>query len=280
MKQTTKRMVLTLVMSVLIILFAPIIQTKASGTGNPKINQEKEEEGVLELVHNPELHVYGASSITLEQLNLIQFNKVGYIINMCSLKFSPSKKSKLWSKLKLNQKVQYADYSKHHKIVRSGNKVFFINSKNISRRKLKTWDYEVSGDKCKTYESYKAIGTKGRSTQSKLQAQAITREDGVRTVDGRVCIAVGSHYKANIGQYVDIHLKNGTVIEAIIGDWKADCHTVNNHTLGLNHDAIEVIVDVHTLKKTSKVSGDMSDLCKAWDSKVTKIVKYDKNYFK
>ena len=160
-----------------------------------------------------------------------------------------------------------------------GNKLFFVNSKNISKKKLKTTEYSVSGDRCKTYESYTAIGTKGRSTQSKLQAKAETREDGVRVYKDRVCIAIGSHYKANIGQYVDIHLKNGTVIECVVGDWKANQHTVNNHTLGLNHDAIEVIVDVKTLKKTSKVSGDMSDLCKAWDAKVTKIVKYDINAF-
>jgi hypothetical protein len=274
MKQTLLRIVL-LVVTVLIINSNPI-QTNASES-NPKSSQEREEEGELKLITGETITAYGASDVNTTAG--ILFNKIGYITSMCEMLYTPSIKSRVGNRLKLNAKIRYADYNKRFKILKSGKQVFFIKSKWISKNRIKTKSFNVSGDRCKTYESYTAIGTKGRSTQSKLQAKAETRKDGVRVVNDRVCIAVGSHYKANIGQYVDVHLKNGTIIECIVGDWKANCHTINNHTLGLNHDAIEVIVDVKTLKKTSKVSGDMSDLCKAWDSKVKKIVTYDKNVF-
>ena len=275
MKQTSK--ILFLVLTVLIMVVTPTIQTKAMS--NCKQSQEKEEDGVVDLIKVGETQVVGGK-IDPAMVDQIKFNKKGYINDITRLRHKPSKKSRLHTRLTLNSKIMYANYNKKYKIVKgSKNRVFFINSKFISKKPIKTTLYSVSGDRCKTYESYTAIGTKGRSIQSKLQAQAQTRKDGVRTVKDRVCIAIGSHYKANIGQYVDVHLKNGTIIECVVSDWKANQHTVNNHTLGLHHDAIEVIVDVKTLKKNSKVSGDMSDLCKAWDSKVTKIVKYDKNYF-
>ena len=77
----------------------------------------------------------------------------------------------------------------------------------------------------KSYMPYTAITSKN-SNQYKLQhTEAYTGEHGIRQVDGRYCIALGSYFGKEIGTYYDLVLENGTVIPCILADRKADIHT-------------------------------------------------------
>lgn len=79
----------------------------------------------------------------------------------------------------------------------------------------------------KSFMDYRTI-TDRTSRQYKLQESADTDPDtGIRMVDGRYCIAVGSYYYQHmtIGTYVDIVMENGTVLPCIYAEAKSDADT-------------------------------------------------------
>lgn len=132
----------------------------------------------------------------------------------------------------------------------------------------------------KSYESWRAI-TSEASPHYELQNEyAYTGEDGIRMVEGRYCIALGSYFTTIIGQYVDVVLENGTVIECILGDQKADAHTDEPHIAHLTDGSIvEFIVDKEEIASLPRKLGNMSYAYEHWHSPVSKIIVYDKNFF-
>ena len=50
-------------------------------------------------------------------------------------------------------------------------------------------------------------------------------ETGIRMVDGRYCIAVGTGYCSEIGTKIDLVMSNGSTLECILGDVKSPDHT-------------------------------------------------------
>ena len=96
----------------------------------------------------------------------------------------------------------------------------------------------------KPYENYRNI-TNTSSPQYRLQQEAYTGDYGIRMVGDRYCVAMGSYWATKIGTKMDIYLESGEVIKVILGDNKQDCHTTNNHRIGVNdRDVIEFIVDI------------------------------------
>ncbi len=127
----------------------------------------------------------------------------------------------------------------------------------------------------KSYMSYKAIKNKS-SDQYKLQKKASTGTYGIRMVNGRYCIAVGTGVGAKIGQYVDVVLRNGTVIKCIVGDYKANSITDKKNLVTKSNGCVtEFIVSKSKLKSAAKTSGDISSCCSAWDSPVAYIKVYN-----
>ena len=135
----------------------------------------------------------------------------------------------------------------------------------------------ISGDKRKSYESYKALTNK-KSKQYQLQQVATTGEDGGRMIDGRYLVATGSGISHEIGKCIDVKLANGKVIPCVIGDAKQNCHTNANNTIGLDGGAIEFIVDQSTIDKEVKKQGNMELANEGWDSKVVSVEILDKSY--
>jgi len=132
----------------------------------------------------------------------------------------------------------------------------------------------------KSYENYTCITSK-TSPHYKLQRQyAYTGNFGIRMVDGRYCIALGSYFTTTIGQYIDIVLKNGVVIPCILGDQKSDAHTDKRHIAHRTDKSIvEFIVDKNKLPHQAKIIGNISYCCDEWQSPVVQIIIYDKNFF-
>lgn len=97
-----------------------------------------------------------------------------------------------------------------------------------------------------TYMAYTAV-TATSSPQYKLlnASYAYTDEEtGIRMVDGRYCIALGSGYTSLIGEKVNLVMKDGSVIKCILGDQKADEHTdFTNRFQKYDGSVAEIIVD-------------------------------------
>ena len=132
----------------------------------------------------------------------------------------------------------------------------------------------------KSYESYKAITSK-TSPHYKLQNQyAITGPEGIRKVDDRFCVALGSYFTTTIGQYVDVVLANGTIIPCILGDQKSDKHTDELHIAHMSDGSIvEFIVDLDVLNELPRKMGNISYVYPEWRSPVVQVIVYDTNFF-
>lgn len=107
----------------------------------------------------------------------------------------------------------------------------------------------------KTYESYTCINNTS-SAQYALQQEAYTGDYGIRMVDGRYCVAMGTYWTTEIGTCMDIYLESGEVIPVILGDLKQNIHTDETNRYGLtNHDVLEFIVDMSEVPDEVLYSG-------------------------
>jgi hypothetical protein len=126
----------------------------------------------------------------------------------------------------------------------------------------------------KSFMGHKTFGAK--SNQYRLQCVAQTDVNGLRTVNGRYCVALGTYYTSNIGQYFDLVLANGVTIPCVLGDVKADAHTdATNTYTRFNGCMSEFIVDRRWLNPVIKQSGNVSSLFETWDSPIVKVIVYD-----
>jgi hypothetical protein len=141
-------------------------------------------------------------------------------------------------------------------------------------------EYEIPQHRdFKSYMSYKAL-INHSSPQWKLQSEhAYTGEYGIRQVNERYCIAVGSHFGCRIGQYIDLVLENGVIIPCIMGDGKADQHTDVTNIFSANGCCSEFIVDMSCFSGAAKNSGSTSSVCEEWKSPVKYIRVYKVNVF-
>lgn len=131
----------------------------------------------------------------------------------------------------------------------------------------------------KSYENYLAI-TSTNTPHYKLQHNyAKTADNGIRTVNDRYCIALGSYFTKTIGQYIDVVLQNGTVIECILGDQKSDAHTEWPHVAHPDGSIVEFIIDKKVMDPyVVQITGNVSDLYEEWKSPVVQIIVYDRNF--
>lgn len=114
----------------------------------------------------------------------------------------------------------------------------------------------------KSYMSYTAI-TNQSSKQWALQQQAITNDNGFRCIDGKPLVAVGTGWGLSVGDHAVVYCDGGNNFEVIIGDIKADIHTLSdNKTTASNNCRCEFIVDMSSLNPTVKSRGSVSVLQK------------------
>lgn len=108
----------------------------------------------------------------------------------------------------------------------------------------------------KPYERYTAI-TKKSSAQYKLQQKAYTGDYGIRMVDGRYCVALGTGWATKIGTKLDIYMDTGQIIPVILGDAKRDEHCDPSHRIAsAKREVIEFIVDGAAIPEKVKRTGN------------------------
>lgn len=128
----------------------------------------------------------------------------------------------------------------------------------------------------KTYMDYRKI-TATNTLEYQLQnTVAYTADDGIRMINNRYCIAIGTGFGTRIGQYVDLILENGTRIPCVTGDTKADADTDEDNIFTVFSGCCsEFIVETEKLNNIAQ-SGDISNAHEEWKSPVASIVIYDK----
>lgn len=130
----------------------------------------------------------------------------------------------------------------------------------------------------KSYMSYTAICLKGSNELYLQQNYAYTDDYGIREVEGRYCVAMGTYFGLTVGQYFDLVLANGTVIPCIMSDTKSDKHTDKNNIYTVHSNCCsEFIVDMNYLSRNVKNRGDISYAFEEWNSPVVEVIVYEEN---
>ena len=132
----------------------------------------------------------------------------------------------------------------------------------------------------KSYMDYRTVTNKTSNQYKLINLYTNTGNYGIRMVDDRYCIAVGTYFTTEIGQYLDLILENGTIIPCVLTDIKADIHTDSSNIMTLANGCVsEFVVDTKSLHTTAKRMGDISYCCKEWNSPVVEIIVYNQNVF-
>ena len=216
-------------------------------------------------------------------------------VDNLSVKSNPSKSSKTVGNLEFNEKIEYEGFDKKWFKIEYNGEDAYVNSKYIADKDIGYDSYEQyvldtvigytkfslpENSGFKSFMDYRAITATG-SDQYKLQMlYAETGSNGIRMVNGRYCVAVGSRFTNDIGQYFDLILANGIVIPCVLADQKADVHTDSNNIITEHNGCLsEFVVDTGYLNSTVKQRGNISYAEEGWDSPVVELKLYNKNVF-
>lgn len=108
----------------------------------------------------------------------------------------------------------------------------------------------------KTSRQYKLLNSEAAHTDVKT---------GIRMIDDRYCIALGSYYTHEIGQKVNLVFEDGTVVYCILGECKSDAHTDTTHRFhAVDGSVAEFVVDSEYFKSTEQ----WRELCRGKISQV------------
>ena len=217
--------------------------------------------------------------ITIEDEPVVKKEKytTGWTTDSVNVRKKPNTKSDILDTYSFNTKIQYTDYDGEWAKIKFKDEYAYMHKNYISKKKNRYKEYsvpETSG--FKSFMSYKAITSKS-SPQYKLQHEkAYTGKNGIRQVDGRYCVAIGSYFTNEIGALFDLVLENGTVIPCILADQKADKDTDSQNIITRHNGCLsEFIVDVGNLKREIARMGDVSYFNNNWDSPVESIRVYE-----
>lgn len=126
---------------------------------------------------------------------------------------------------------------------------------------LKSFGLPAVSGETKTYAFYTAVTATGSPQYKLLRSADCTTdpETGIRMVDGRYCVALGSYYGTKIGTKYRITLEGGKELEVILCDQKSDRHTDANHQYAVNNqDIVEFYIERSKLPRG--IRGDYGTL--------------------
>lgn len=247
--------------------------TKAKSMASAdKVNSETESH-IVETTKE----VYEQAKITIEEKK--KEYSTYYVTAKClNIRNNPNKDSDIAGKLLFGQTVNaYSDGEWAE--LEDGT---YVSSEYLSNEEIPYTSYEAPySNGMKSYMPF-SVGDRSifskSSNQYKLQELCYTGNYGIRQYKERYCVAIGSHFNTNIGQYFDLILENGVVIPCVMADQKADCHTDSNNIITVSNGCMtEFVVDTAELYDDAKIMGDISYCTDEWKSRVIEIRVYEKN---
>ena len=202
----------------------------------------------------------------------------GWTTTNVNVRKEPNTDSEVLDVLNFNKKLIFTNFNEDWVKIEFGDGEAFVSKKYVSLEKCPSKKYSVpSYSGYKSWMDYQMITLAGSEQKILQDEYAYTGKYGIRQINGRYCVAVGSHFTTKIGQYFDLILENGEVIPCILADQKADCDTDSDNIFtGHNGCATEFIVDADVLNYYAKRDGDISSCCEEWNSPVETIKIYQK----
>ena len=276
---------------------ALLSSTIISGTN---LNVQKEVKAASSM-NSEEESVYSnlSSGISKNILDFINFDEIknvdfsiewkqGWATADVNLRENPSVNSNVLGTLSFNSQIWYFQFNDEwggitYQTTNEYGEVItrtaYVSSEYIAPSECPYWYFSMPNNSgFKSYMSYKAISSKN-SPQYILQSNhAYTGNYGIRQVNGRYCVAVGTALNVSIGTYIDLILENETVIPCIVADIKSNAHTkADNLTTASNGCVSEFVVETGALPSQVTSRGNISCANDTWNSPVSTIKIYDKN---
>lgn len=205
----------------------------------------------------------------------------GYCITNVNVRTEPNMESEILEVYPIYTEIQYINLKEEWVEIKYGDGLAYIYSDYINTGKPQYKEYSVPHNiGFKSYMSYEAITSKS-SPQYKLQSNyAYTGTYGIRQIDGRFCVALGTAFNASVGTYIDLVLQNGTVIPCVLSDIKANNHTQSNNIVTSHNGCVsEFLVSTKVLNSNAKRDGDISSCQENWKSPVVVVKVYNENAF-
>lgn len=252
-----------------------------------QINYENDSQDLLELINEnnekskSEYVVYKTADSDITQLKSVYVHRdyhfsTGWLKANTNVRaYDGFSNDNILTVLPKYSQVEYEYFNDEWCVIKYEDTVAYVHRDLISDHEITSSTYYAPYNRIKSYMPYIAI-TSRSSAQWKLQQIAYTGTHGIRQVNGRYCIAVGSAYTSKIGQYIDLVLENGTVIPCILADQKADKDTNSENTI-TEHDGslVEFVVSSSNLSRSVRKMGDISYAQDDWNSMITQVIVYD-----
>lgn len=269
---------------VVLVIIVCILNKSTSMEYAPVEDLSKSEKIIHNTYSNPErvnTLVTTKSSISTKHKNKKKKLKVytRYTTTRVNVRVKPNTNSKVVKVLDFDSKVRCSNYNKNWSVIQINNKEYYIYKKFLSKTRTNHKTYNIPiGNGWKSWMPYTSI-TSRSSNQLELQINyAYTGNYGIRMINNRYCVALGSYFKCEIGQYFTLILQNDTAIPCIMSDSKSDKHTDSTRIFTRSNGCMsEFIVDSYYLNKNAKSTGNISDTNKSWCSPVKKVIIYDYN---
>lgn len=218
---------------------------------------------------------------TVKEPPVVEEEKIqqeGWTTTTLNVREEPNTDSSILDTLPFNTYIKYYEYNDEWAEITYDNGQAYISRDYISDEECEFVMYDVPKTRgFKSYMPYTAITNK-KSKQYKLQQIASTGVYGIRVVDSRYLVAIGTAFNAEVGTYIDLILEDGFVIPCIVGDVKSPKHTDSSNMITMHNGCVsEFIIDSKALHKSIKKSGDVSSCNENWNGCVRAIVVYSKS---
>lgn len=203
----------------------------------------------------------------------------GYTAANVNIRKDPSINSEILGILPFNTHIEFYQYDNEWMCVNYYSEDIkaveaYVKSEYISTEKCKYTRYQVPNNTFKSYMDYSCIKS---WKQYDLQKIAYTGRYGIRQVNGRYCVAIGTYFTTEIGIYIDLILENGEIIPCILADYKANKDTDVNNIITMHDGSLaEFIVDTPNLNNNVKKYGNISFSTEKWNSPIVEVVVYEK----
>lgn len=266
----------------LTVLFASTLMFSVSGDSYAnKIGNVQELNPVNGIVYDLSIDTINIKKVELciPEKTLKNKYSTGWATTSVNVRKSPSTKSKILDTYSFNDKVHYTDYDENWIEIKYKDSIAYMYKDYISKTKRAYKEFDVpSNSGFKSFMDYRCITAVGSKQYQLQHSVAYTGNYGIRQINGRYCVAIGSYFTTEIGTYFDLILANGTVISCILGDAKADQDTDSSNIITEHNGCLsEFIVDTPSLYSEAKRMGNISYCDEDWNSPVVKIRVYEED---
>ena len=202
----------------------------------------------------------------------------GWTTANVNVRREPSIDSEVLDVLTFNKKLIFTNFNEDWVKIEFGDGEAFVSKKYVSLEKCPSKKYSVpSYSGYKSWMDYGTITMNGSEQRILQEEYAYTGKYGIRQINGRYCVAIGSYFTTEVGRYFDLILENGEVIPCILADRKDDGDTDSDNIFTKDNGcATEFVVDEDALKHSGRKEGDISACCEEWNSPVKEIKIYQK----